>query len=56
MAIEFKDNLTEIEFKHAVKKYEDAHLGYWMPTRVPEQTLWIAAFEQAKLYFKKDNQ
>lgn len=51
-----KNILTESEFEHVVKKYEEIGVGYWLPTHVPEQTLWITAWEEGKLYFKGDNQ
>lgn len=49
---EFRKNLTFEEFVEAQELYEKVAGKYWLPLHVPEQVLWIKAFEEAKEMFK----
>jgi hypothetical protein len=44
--------LSEEELRKCCDLYEKETGKYWIPVAVEDQALWIAAFEQAKIYFK----
>lgn len=45
-------NLTRDEINDCVDMYEQTTGQFFLETHVPEQAIWIAAWEQAKEYFK----